>query len=249
MPPFYQGFLRRVHRWPLLLPEHPVQAQYPASPIGSNRKTRQTNDMGVTLHPASTETDPVLFNLNPFQTPPTAHPESTRELVTKVSRPPLITRKPSVAEIVLGELQSKDLRHSGAVTIRGPRDPTQDNSASEKSDSRRHSLVSTISHSASIISTHGTQVRPRSSITVPQNTPRTRRLSKSPSQRNVTQGQSLLPAPVYPPEIVALLDGEHHTDELASRFEAGWSLLEKWLVAVGEGKGDGDFGKVCIIYR
>ena len=208
--------------------------------------------MGITLPPTSTETDPVLFSFNPFQSPPTSHSESTRELVTKVSRPPLMTRKPSVAEIVLGELQSKDLRHSGAVTstsIRGSRDPMQDNSASEKSESRRHSLVSTIPHSASIIGTHGTQVMPKSSITVPQNTPRTRRLSKSPSQRNFIQGQSLLPTPVYPPEIVSLLDGEHHTDELASRFEAGWSLLEKWLVAVGEGKGDGDFGRVCIIYR
>jgi nitrogen permease regulator 2-like protein len=48
---------------------------------------------------------------------------------------------------------------------------------------------------------------------------------------------------------MALLDGEHHTDELAVGFEAGWPLLEQWLVSIGDGKGDGDFGKVLIIYR
>lgn len=52
-----------------------------------------------------------------------------------------------------------------------------------------------------------------------------------------------------PPELLPLLDGEHHTDELATRFEAGWPLLEQWLIAVGGGKGDGDFGRVLIIYR
>ncbi|KNZ78400.1 Nitrogen permease regulator 2 like protein [Termitomyces sp. J132] len=53
----------------------------------------------------------------------------------------------------------------------------------------------------------------------------------------------------YPSDFLTLLDGEHHTDELAVRFEAGWPLLEQWLVHAGGGAGDGDFGKVCIIYR
>jgi hypothetical protein len=49
--------------------------------------------------------------------------------------------------------------------------------------------------------------------------------------------------------LLPLLDGEHHTDELATRFETGWPLLEQWLIAAGGGKGDGDFGRVLIIYR
>lgn len=70
----------------------------------------------------------------------------------------------------------------------------------------------------------------------------------------------------YPPELLPLLDGEHHTDELAVRFEVGWPVLEGWLVAAGGGRvsgaddddwnGEGgeegrdvDFGRVCIIYR
>ncbi|KAG6837286.1 hypothetical protein H0H93_011888 [Arthromyces matolae] len=46
-----------------------------------------------------------------------------------------------------------------------------------------------------------------------------------------------------PPEFLTLLDGEHHTDELAVRFEAGWPLIEQWLIQAGGGTGDGDFGK------
>ena len=54
---------------------------------------------------------------------------------------------------------------------------------------------------------------------------------------------------VVPSELAQLLDGEHHTDELATKFEAGWPMLQKWLVAIGEGSGDGDFGRVVMVYR
>lgn len=53
----------------------------------------------------------------------------------------------------------------------------------------------------------------------------------------------------YPPELPAFLDGTHHTDELATHFEVGWPVLEKWLVALGNGQGNGDFGRVAIMYR
>lgn len=46
-----------------------------------------------------------------------------------------------------------------------------------------------------------------------------------------------------------LLDGTRHTDELGVKFEIGWPTLERYLVAIGGGKGDGDFGRVQIIYR
>ena len=54
---------------------------------------------------------------------------------------------------------------------------------------------------------------------------------------------------VVPSELAQLLDGEHHTDELATKFEAGWPMLQKWLVAIGGGSGDGDFGRVIMVYR
>jgi len=46
-------------------------------------------------------------------------------------------------------------------------------------------------------------------------------------------------------ELLDLLDGEHHTDELAVRFEAGWPLLQEWLEMID----DGQTGRVLIIYR
>ena len=52
-----------------------------------------------------------------------------------------------------------------------------------------------------------------------------------------------------PSGLLPLLDGEHHTDELSVKFEAAWPLLEQWLVAIGGGQGDGDFGRVVIIYK
>lgn len=54
---------------------------------------------------------------------------------------------------------------------------------------------------------------------------------------------------VVPSELPHLLNGEHHTDELATKFEAGWPMLQKWLVAVGGGSEDGDFGKIVMVYR
>lgn len=46
-----------------------------------------------------------------------------------------------------------------------------------------------------------------------------------------------------------LLDGTRHTDELGVTFEIGWPTLERYLVTIGGGKGDGDFGRVQIIFR
>lgn len=78
------------------------------------------------------------------------------------------------------------------------------------------------------------------------------RLSRSPSSPAVATRPPVItpPLPVtYPPELASLLDGEHHTDELCAKFEVGWPMMEQWLIALGAGKGDGDFGKVLIIYR
>ncbi|EIN07227.1 nitrogen permease regulator 2 [Punctularia strigosozonata HHB-11173 SS5] len=58
-----------------------------------------------------------------------------------------------------------------------------------------------------------------------------------------------LPRPPNSRQLLPLLDGEHHTDELCVKFEIGWPKLEQWLVSAGQGKGDGDFGRVFIIYR
>ncbi|TFK76297.1 nitrogen permease regulator 2 [Pluteus cervinus] len=68
-------------------------------------------------------------------------------------------------------------------------------------------------------------------------------------QTDIQPDRSDTPGPPYPPDLLPLLDGEHHTDELCCRFEVGWPVLEQWLIAAGGGKEGGDYGKVSIICR
>ena len=73
------------------------------------------------------------------------------------------------------------------------------------------------------------------------------RLSRSPSAPGVALQA---PGPAYPPDLVPLLDGEHHTDELCTRFSVGWPVMSQWLRFIGGGSEDeDDFGRVSIIYR
>ncbi|KAF8798191.1 NPR2-domain-containing protein [Phlegmacium glaucopus] len=71
------------------------------------------------------------------------------------------------------------------------------------------------------------------------------RQSSQLSHTNPGHGTQL----VIPSGLLPLLDGEHHTDELSVKFEAGWPLLEQWLLSIGGGEGDGDYGRVVIVYK
>ncbi|KAF9014006.1 nitrogen permease regulator 2-domain-containing protein [Cyathus striatus] len=103
---------------------------------------------------------------------------------------------------------------------------------------RRHSLIGVQAIPSPVMSkaTLATPTRPRS--------------TRSPSTPYIQQQHHGAGTLTYPPELIPLLDGEHHTDELSVKFEAGWPLLEQWLVIVGGGATEDDkFGKVSIIYR
>ena len=75
------------------------------------------------------------------------------------------------------------------------------------------------------------------------------RIGREPS---APHGQLQGPAQ-FPLELLPLLDGEHHTDEICTRFEVGWPMLRQWLFAAGgaqEGdEGDEEYGQISIIYR
>lgn len=73
------------------------------------------------------------------------------------------------------------------------------------------------------------------------------RLSTSPSSQTVMGVAGT--GPNYPPELKNLLDGTRNSDELGVIFEASWPKLEKFLKAIGDGNGSGDFGHVVIIYH
>lgn len=95
-------------------------------------------------------------------------------------------------------------------------------------------------------------VRPLDSPSIPaQQSQRTSRTSFGSSAigPGIDSTVGIVSTLVVPSELAQLLDGEHHTDELGTKFEAGWPMLQKWLVAIGEGSGDGDFGRVIMVYR
>lgn len=166
-------------------------------------------------------------------------------------------RRASAAEKVLEQLRNRsDLQKPMAFVVGSPRTawghyhesittptfPTaaisQDGHGSRRPGSRRQSLITPIGPPPS-------PVVPK--VCLPTSNPTGIRSRLSWNQHAPQQVVSGLRP--YPPNFLALLDGEHHTDELAVRFEAGWPLIEQWLVHAGGGAGDGDFGKVCIIYQ
>ena len=107
-------------------------------------------------------------------------------------------------------------------------------------DSRRTSLLTGMPPSGPPPS----PVMPKLTMTAPS-----RRGTRSPSTplNHQAGGQS---AVGYPAELIPLLDGDHHTDEIGVRLNVGWPQLEQWLVALGGGQGNGDFGEAVVItYR
>ncbi|KAH7929743.1 NPR2-domain-containing protein [Leucogyrophana mollusca] len=241
-----KGFLRRVHRWPILLPADPSspatrkrrpsftmstsQSSVPAGPPSPEHQRRFRGRLPDTQSLTSSVTTEAVLST------PTKDQEHTGGVH--------IQRRASAAEKVLEQLRIKTLPRPGSIPTTRPQPPFPPEDNPERrnranSDARRHSgyqLTNAGPHP-------GIPARPR--------------MSRSPSAPVVqihavnSQGSvtSATPAPAPPPELLPLLDGEHHTDELSTRLEAGWPLLQQWLAAIGGGKGDGDFGRVLIMYR
>ena len=112
---------------------------------------------------------------------------------------------------------------------------------SNRPDSRRQSLISPPGPPSSPVLGKASLLpsRPTRSVRSPS--------MSQPSETNPNDGISIPPAIL--PQLLPLLDGDHHTDEISVKFEVGWPLLEQWLVILGGGSGNGDFGRVQIIYR
>jgi hypothetical protein len=224
-----QGFLRRVHRWPVLLTDEvqqPVGSKpttHPPSPISRKRAS------SLTVVPLPTSIRPRRRTSEAVPAFATVSTHSTSGTVSPPSR---------AAEASLGTLRLR-ATPSSPQTIR-VREP------------RRHSTTTPASL-FEIAQALAAPTEPRLQHVV---RPRLSRSPSSPAIKTQANGAAPPPAPVlvsqplaYPPALIPLLDGEHHTDELCCRFEVGWPTLERWLIGIGEGSGDGDFGKVLMIYR
>jgi hypothetical protein len=244
---YIQGFLRRVHRWPILLPDN-------SSPHSIHSLSRQRGISFTASNISFTppESSPVLPDEMPSRDLRDQRTEVAPAISPVKENGALVTIKPSAAETVLERLRTRDMQKSGSFT--SPRSsrivPSRDDGQDGRSGARRQSVVT--SPSSSLL--FGSNVTPQSAYVPPSPIPSRPRLLRTPSVPIIPQ----VPAPAtaspssalpYPAELPLLLDGEHHTDELAVRFDAGWPLMVQWLVAVGGGDGIGEFGRVLIIYR
>ncbi|KAF7323074.1 hypothetical protein HMN09_00087500 [Mycena chlorophos] len=275
-----KGFLRRVHRWPILIGPQVPAPPPPNPPEPSSGRTRMNSLSSYVPSPITGSRDLAMLRgrtpqntpIIPALSPDFVSPPSPATVVTTAT--PNRPRRASAAEKILEQLRSRDIQKSGGsvnggtprpswlhytneselstTPIRAEQQPGSVPSAITTpltrpggSESRRQSLSglplnpppSPVLPKATISTVVGTTSRPQSTLMSP---------SVPVSARASESWASSIP---YPKELPALLDGEHHTDELAVQFEAGWPLLERWLAAIGGGEGPGDLGRVVIIYR
>jgi len=206
------------------------------------------------------QTMPVVPSLSPdLASPIPLSPRPTP--ATASASTPARARRASAAEKVLEQLRNRDIQKTGG----SPR--TSWIHYTNESEPGIGITATTTTPQDSPIRTGGSESRRQSFNVFPANpppspilakatiaatlTPSRPRMSPSPSASAVQtrNGVENLISTPFPKELPSLLDGEHHTDELAVRFEAGWPLLEQWLLTIGGGEGPGDFGRVAIIYR
>ncbi|CAK5277376.1 unnamed protein product, partial [Mycena citricolor] len=216
-----QGFLRRVHRWPVLLPD--------TRPSDVSQAANEDTATSTELSPAQSLLVSQHQSLSPDSNiPSTLTPRPPPPIATQTGR----SRRASAAEKSLEQVRTRDLHKVGSspklawaqlpseIEPKTPPSPGKTPTAG-RSESRRPSVSA-----------------------LPANPPPSPILGKlTIPTRDRESGAEC------PKDLPLLLDGDHHTDELGVKYEAGWPLLEQWLAAVGGGTGPGDFGRVVIIYR
>lgn len=281
-----QGFLRRVHRWPILLtpPEPPPDRRMGMASLGRRRGKSFASIMTARTAPDSppTRTEPeqqVHTRGRVFEAQPTiasAGAELVATSLTTTTMTPAVSsaasalphRRSSAAESSLEMLRSHETRKQLGVRA------YQTMSRLHASRAEAGALRGTSTGRPGDI---GTGVLPTARYTVSSSPdafdrglpgPRGAGSSDPPESEQSSGGRSalltrsrltressqtrLLQGPVsqFPPELLPLLDGEHHTDEICTRFEVGWPVLRQWLFAAGGAKeGDEEYGNISIIYR
>ncbi|GJJ06083.1 hypothetical protein Clacol_000272 [Clathrus columnatus] len=243
-----KGFLRRVHRWPVLMPEKPRDTMkievspQDTKPVGGRRRGKSFTLVGSTSKPDRPRSPEVKRER--------AHSQSQAQPGTTVR--PLLTRQLTEAEEYARSVREKgesiQRRHSRRPSgISESRPLASDFTQPFTQPLKRHSSevqtpsISLVNHTSTfktIEARRASQIR--SSYVY--------RISPSPEMAPGTVG-STVQGPNYPGDLPRFLDGMHHTDELATHFEAGWPTIERWITALGGGQGNGDYGRVVIIHR
>lgn len=180
-----------------------------------------------------------------------AHSQSQVQISTMV-RPPLtrqLTEAEEYAQSVREKGESIQRRHSRR---RSGLSETRPLAALESPQllKRHSSEVRALGNSTGVYTSTAKTIETRRTSQI--RTSYNHRMSPSPETSGshaLGTTNSAVQSLAYPPEFPKFLDGMHHTDELATHFEAGWPTIEKWLIALGGGQGNGDYGRVAIIYR
>ncbi|KAF8577354.1 NPR2-domain-containing protein [Ramaria rubella] len=247
----FGGFLRRIHRWPILMPEKPPRAREPEGTLETRLITGRKRGKS-------------LSHTTPPKPDRPRSPEVKRERAHSQSHSQTLSNSRSTRKMTEAEeyARSVQLREDTAARGDAVLHRRRGNSF-DVTDARRLSapdMPQLRRQQSGNITPIGTVTPHSFSKTTPTNADSSRR---TPQQYRATYRTSPSPDTAsyphpshlhamnfsYPLDLATFLDGTHHTDELATRFETGWPVLEKWLIALGAGQGNGDFGRVVIVYR
>ena len=223
-----KGFLRRVHRWPVLL-----EGDQSAEQLSLTRRKGKTVAVPVKKPFGGTEEElQALVKTLPLPAAPYIPgvvplaaddiPRYTRRRPSDYSGVPL--HHSSVAPLNLNlESSSSDSDHRQALS-----DPTKVSRGMQVLTRGERMKVPALLESGSLpTASHMGKVTQLGGLDV------------------IEQDTKI----DVPAELSCMLDGTHHADELCVRYEWSWSRLEQVLRSIGGAQSAGDLGRVVIIYR
>ena len=232
-----KGFLRRVHRWPVLL-----EGDQSAEQLSLTRRKGRTVAVAA-----------------PVKRPFGGTEEELQALVKTLPLPaaaPYIPGIVPLADDIPRYTRRRPSDYSGAPLHHASVTPLNLNLESSSSDSDQHyrqalSDPTKVSRGVPVL-TRGERMR----VPVLLESGSLPTASHLMRQGQVTQpgGLDVMEQQQHdkidvPAELSCMLDGTHHSDELCVRYEWSWSRLEQVLRSVGGAQGVGDLGRVVIIYR
>jgi hypothetical protein len=220
-----KGFLRRVHRWPVLL-----EGDQSAEQLSLTRRKGKTVAAPVKKPFVGTEEElQALVKTLPLPAAPYPGvvpvaddiPRYTRRRPSDYSGIPF--HHSSIAPLNL-ESSSSDSDHLQALS-----DPTKVSRGIQVlKRGERTTRVPALLESGSLPS-----VSDMRQVT-------------QPAGLDVMEQEAKIEVPA---ELSCMLDGTHHADELCVQYEWSWPRLEQVLRSIGGAQSAGDLGRVVVMYR
>ena len=224
-----KGFLRRVHRWPVLLEGD----QSPEQLSLSRRKGKTVATPAKKAFSGTEEELQALVKTLPLPSAAAPYTPGVVLLGDGIPRHPRRRRSD----------------YSDAHFNRPTVAPLTLESSSSDSDQRQHQVLSDpmgVSKGMQML-TRGERTRVPTLLesgSLP--TSSHMRLASQRGGSDATEQEAKIDVPA---ELSCMLDGTHHADELCVQYEWSWPRLEQVLRSIGGAQSAGDLGRVVIIYR